>query len=59
MQKMDTKHDNDMKQKHDTICNHGKHINKRDKEIRVGRHTNIKNSPSHKRVQMIITNTNE
>lgn len=65
--KMDTKHVNDMKQKHDTICNHGKHVNKKEKEIGVGRHirrhTNITPLP-HTRGskypnQLIITNTNE
>ena len=49
--KMDAKHGNDMKRKHDTTYNHGRHVNKREKEMEVGRHTlHITNLPSHKRV---------
>jgi len=46
--KMDTKHGNDMKRKHDVLYNHSKHVNKREKEIEIGRHTSIvTNLPSY------------
>ena len=50
--KMDTKHGSD-KGKHDALYNNGKHINKREKEMEVGRHTSsVTNLPSYKRVRM-------
>ena len=49
---MDWKHGND-KGKHDSINSEDKHVNKREKEIGVGRHTSsVTNFPSYKRVRM-------